>query len=68
MVISKGQLRAIIVALGGAALMAFCAYAFSAPLDLSNATAVSLLNLRTCGFLLGLSAAVGGTIFGLCAR
>ena len=65
---SKALSRAIIVALSGAALMAFCAYAFSAPLDLSNATAVSLLNLRTCGFLLGLSTAVGGAIFGLCAR
>ena len=65
---NKAQSYSIIVALSGAALMAFCVYAFSAPIDMSNAVAASLIDLRTCGFLLGLGAAVGGAIYGLCAK
>lgn len=57
----------MIVALSGAALMAFCAYAFSAPVDMSNAVTVSFVDLRTCGFLLGLSTAVGG-VLSVCLR
>jgi hypothetical protein len=66
--VNKTQSYATIVALVGAALVAFCAYAFSAPVDMSNAITASLVDLRTCGFLLGLGAVVGGAIFGLCAK
>ena len=59
---NKAQSYAIIVAVIGAALVAFCAYAFTAPVDMSNAMTTNLINLRTCGFLLGLGVAVGGLL------
>jgi hypothetical protein len=58
----------MIVALAGAALMAFCAYAFSAPIDASNVIIARLADLRTCGLLLGLGGIVGGALFWLCAK
>ncbi|MFZ1989068.1 MAG: hypothetical protein WAW96_04785 [Alphaproteobacteria bacterium] len=65
---NRVQSYAFIVALAGAALVAFCAYAFSAPVDMSNVIVASLVDLRTFGFLLGLAALVGGALCWLCAK
>ena len=65
---NKAQSYAIIVVLIGVALMAFCAYAFGAPVDMSNVITASLVDLRTCGLILGLGGIVGGALFWLCAK
>jgi hypothetical protein len=65
---TKTRSYAIIAVLIGAALMALAAYVSIAPVDLTKAWAVGIVDLRTLGFVLGLGAFVFGTVAGLLGK